>query len=73
MGTLRPGALAPLESGDLIDYVARRGGVHGGTVVVCDGHLAGSGFDGEPPAVPEHVIITVRWTQFLARHAEFED
>ncbi|MCX4553186.1 hypothetical protein OG204_35085 [Streptomyces sp. NBC_01387] len=34
-------------------------------VVVFEGWQAGTGFDGEPTAVPEHVIETLPWTEFL--------
>lgn len=37
------------------------------TVVVFDGWQADTGFDDEPTAVPEHIIETVTWAEFVAR------
>lgn len=39
-------------------------------VVVFEGWQAGIGFDDEPTAVPEHVIETLPWAEFVARHKE---
>ena len=40
------------------------------TVVIFDGWQADSGFDDEPTAVPERIIETLTWAEFVARHEE---
>ncbi|MFJ5294459.1 hypothetical protein [Streptomyces sp. NPDC088348] len=41
-------------------------------VVVFEGWQADTGFDDEPTAVPEHVIETLPWAEFIARHQDQE-
>lgn len=39
-------------------------------VIVFEGWQTDTGFDGEPTAVPERIIETLAWTEFLNRHAD---
>lgn len=39
-------------------------------VIVFDGWQADTGFDDEPTAVPEQIIETITWAQFVARYEE---
>jgi hypothetical protein len=38
-------------------------------VITFEGWQADTGFDDEPTAVPEHIIETLNWAAFVARHA----
>jgi hypothetical protein len=56
---------------DLIAYFgAERGGApteDAGRVIVFEGQHIGTGFDGEPLAVPTEVVETLTWSEFIAR------
>lgn len=57
---------------ELISYFtdpARSGTADGESVVVFEGWQEGTGFEGEPTAIPERIIETLTWEQFVARHA----
>ncbi|MFJ3839490.1 hypothetical protein ACIPY6_28840 [Streptomyces sp. NPDC090054] len=53
---------------ELIAYLGGRGEPGADdTVVVFEGRQVDTGFDGEPTAVPERVIETLIWPDFVAR------
>lgn len=48
-------------------YFAQRGGDPGpGRVIVFEGCQTGTGFDGEPCAVPERIVKEMTWSEFTA-------
>jgi len=59
------------DAESLIDYFAERGipADDHGVVVIFTGRRVGSGFDGEPLAIPEIVTGTLTWAEFTARTA----
>lgn len=40
-----------------------------GAVIVFEGHQVGTGFDGEPLAVPARVVETLTWAEFIAKES----
>ena len=55
---------------ELIDYFTERSEpTADDAVIVFEGRQVDTGFDGEPTAVPHHVIETLTWDQFTARHS----
>ncbi|MFE2850539.1 hypothetical protein ACFXJO_05325 [Streptomyces lavendulae] len=53
---------------ELIAYFNSRGEpAADDTVVVFEGRQMGTGFDGEPTAVPERIVETLAWADFVSR------
>lgn len=61
-----PGYSACSTPAELAAYFATRGEPADGRVVVFTGRRAGTGFDGEPLAIPERVLRTMTWAEFTA-------
>ncbi|SEN87220.1 hypothetical protein [Nonomuraea pusilla] len=55
---------------DLAAYFAEAGepGDEGGRVIVFEGRRVGTGFDGEPLAVPTSIVEEMTWSEFKKRY-----
>lgn len=68
-----PGYSATKSAADLVEYFDGPDGLEGDEpVVIFEGRQASYGIEGEPTVIPERILETLTWADFVARAAELD-